>query len=132
MGCSRLSKENRRTGRQFSGWERTGSGGRTRTYDQAVNSRPLYQLSYAGMRSTRQAPGSPGYASIGKGLRAVQGALRTLAFQEITQLAAAGWVSELSQCLRFDLTDALARHLELGSNLFQGPAAAILEPEAQA
>ena len=26
----------------------SGSGGRTRTYDQAVNSRPLYQLSYAG------------------------------------------------------------------------------------
>ena len=26
-----------------------GSSGRTRTYDQAINSRPLYQLSYAGM-----------------------------------------------------------------------------------
>ncbi len=26
-----------------------GSEGRTRTYDQAVNSRPLYQLSYLGM-----------------------------------------------------------------------------------
>ena len=25
-----------------------GSGGRTRTYDMAVNSRPLYRLSYAG------------------------------------------------------------------------------------
>jgi hypothetical protein len=28
----------------------SGSGGRTRTYDQAVNSRPLYQLSYAGAK----------------------------------------------------------------------------------
>ncbi len=26
-----------------------GSSGRTRTYDQAINSRPLYQLSYAGI-----------------------------------------------------------------------------------
>ena len=26
----------------------SGSGGRTRTYDMAVNSRPLYRLSYAG------------------------------------------------------------------------------------
>ena len=25
-----------------------GSGGRTRTYDQVINSHPLYQLSYAG------------------------------------------------------------------------------------
>lgn len=28
---------------------KTGSGSRTRTYDQSVNSRPLYQLSYSGM-----------------------------------------------------------------------------------
>jgi hypothetical protein len=31
-----------------------GSGGRTRTYDPAVNSRLLYQLSYAGMLSICQ------------------------------------------------------------------------------
>jgi hypothetical protein len=31
-----------------------GSGGRTRTYDQAVNSRPLYQLSYAGIKKRRE------------------------------------------------------------------------------
>ena len=30
-------------------YNKTGSRGRTRTYDQAVNSRPLYQLSYSGM-----------------------------------------------------------------------------------
>ncbi len=40
-----------------------GSPGRTRTYDQAVNSRPLYQLSYRGiepcnyMAPTRPEPG---------------------------------------------------------------------------
>ena len=27
-----------------------GSGGRTRTYDQVINSHPLYQLSYAGTK----------------------------------------------------------------------------------
>lgn len=31
----------------------SGSGGRTRTYDMAVNSRPLYRLSYAGAMSNR-------------------------------------------------------------------------------
>ncbi len=33
--------------------ERGGSGGRTRTCDQAVNSRSLYRLSYAGTKNTR-------------------------------------------------------------------------------
>jgi integrase len=40
----------------------SGSGGRTRTYDQAVNSRPLYQLSYAGTQagSIAEPCGTPG------------------------------------------------------------------------
>ena len=39
----------------------SGSGGRTRTCDQAVNSRPLYQLSYAGTVPPRRgARGRPG------------------------------------------------------------------------
>ncbi len=40
----------------------SGSGGRTRTYDQAVNSRPLYQLSYAGTHagSIAEPSGTPG------------------------------------------------------------------------
>ena len=35
----------------------SGSGGRTRTYDQAVNSRPLYRLSYAGAKVAARRPG---------------------------------------------------------------------------
>ena len=52
-------------------WER-GSGGRTRTCDQAVNSRPLYRLSYAGAPIARSrrgwlAGGRPGEDSTRSG-----------------------------------------------------------------
>ncbi len=51
-----------------------GSSGRTRTYDLAVNSRPLYQLSYRGMLSpahTQNAPLSDREGSVP--LRLIQG-----------------------------------------------------------
>ena len=41
-------------------------------------------------------------------------------------------MAQLSQRLRFDLTDALARHLELAPNFLQRSAASVLQPEAQA
>ena len=41
----------------------TGSGGRTRTYDQAVNSRPLYRLSYAGMHDKERC-GRPAHSAM--------------------------------------------------------------------
>ena len=39
--------------------KKIGSSDRTRTYDQAINSRPLYQLSYAGMAARDSVPCGP-------------------------------------------------------------------------
>src|SRR6185369_601052 len=49
----------------------------------------------------------------------------------VLQLAAARWVTQLAQRLRLDLTDALARDVELAADLFERARAPVLEAEAQ-
>src|SRR5437588_2146117 len=61
--------------------------------------------------------------------RAASTALRV---EIVPELATAGRVSQLAERLRLDLPNALARDVELLADLFEGSAAAVLEPEAQA
>ena len=52
------------------------------------------------------------------------------AVHERAQLARARWMTQLAQCLRLDLPDALARDRERLPNLFERMLAAIFQPEA--
>ena len=53
-------------------------------------------------------------------------------FQEILELLAAGRMPELAQRFRFDLPDALARDVELLSDLLQRARLAVIQAKAQA
>ena len=109
----------------------TGSGGWIRTNDQAVNSRPLCQLSYAGtVRKSVVSEGSQRYDSIGLSSDSHQG--DALRLEEVFQFPAARGVTQLAQRLGFDLADALARDVEFPAHLFQRPAPAVVQAEAQA
>jgi len=63
--------------------------------------------------------------------RCCQRSLEPLLFEVVLELAAARGVAQLAQRLGLDLTDALARHVELLAHLLEGPGAPVLEPEAQ-
>src|SRR5690349_19811842 len=54
------------------------------------------------------------------------------ALDEALQLLRAARVAELPQGLRFDLTDALARHLEVLTDLFEGVVALLADAETHA
>src|SRR6266511_4789758 len=51
--------------------------------------------------------------------------------QVVLELPAPARVAELAQRLRLDLADALARHVELAADLFEGAGAPVLETEPQ-
>src|SRR5207248_2869780 len=55
----------------------------------------------------------------------------TWLFEVVLELAAPRRMTQLAQCLRLDLTDALACDVELAPDLFEGARAAVLETEAQ-
>jgi hypothetical protein len=51
--------------------------------------------------------------------------------QVILQLARTARVAQLAQCLRLDLADPLAGHVELLAHFLEGAGAAVLETEAE-
>jgi hypothetical protein len=51
--------------------------------------------------------------------------------QVVLELAGARRVAQLAQRLGLDLADPLAGHVELLTDLLEGPCAAVLEPEAE-
>ena len=55
--------------------------------------------------------------------------LKLCLLQIVLQLLAPARVAELAQRLGLDLTDTLARHVELLSDLFEGALAAVLQTE---
>src|SRR5207245_89293 len=56
---------------------------------------------------------------------------QTALVQVILQLLGPGRVAQFAEGLRLDLADALARHVELATHLFQRAAAAVLEAKAK-
>src|SRR5687768_17992661 len=56
---------------------------------------------------------------------------RAPSLQVVLELPAPAGVTQLPQRLRLDLTDALARDIELAADLFERPRAAVLQTEAQ-
>ena len=55
----------------------------------------------------------------------------TVSVQEVPRLHASAGVAELAEDLGLDLTDALARDVELLADLLEGAGAAVLQTEAQ-
>jgi hypothetical protein len=60
----------------------------------------------------------------------VSGSVRAL-FQIVAKLLTPAGMAELAQRLGFDLANPFARHTEFPADLFQRPAPAVVEPEAQ-
>ena len=54
-----------------------------------------------------------------------------VSIQIILQLLRPGRMAQLAECFGLDLANALARHAELPSDLFQGAAAAVFETESK-
>ena len=67
----------------------------------------------------------------GKARPAAAPGLPALLLQVVLQLARAGRVAQLPECLRLDLADPLAGDVELLADLLQRPRAAVLQPEAE-
>jgi hypothetical protein len=108
-----------------------GSGGRTRTYDQAVNSRPLYQLSYAGIKKRRESALATlrQYRPRSRH-RSRRSRDRLLDLEVVSELSAARGVPQFPERFCFNLPYALACHVEFPANLFERATPSIRQAEA--